>query len=121
MTFGIKEELLRMMFIMHNMSWGYINCSKEDRMGQVVDLTEAMEKRAKNPSPCDGCEMGHFSEWQWTDLETGHLMEERTDCHDDCKEYIEWSNALLKEKYYKRFPCPAPDLLEEDYDGDINR
>ena len=61
----------------------------------VVDLTER-EKR-KNPTPCDGCEMGWGSIGQHTDLKTGHLIQESHDCQETCQRFKDfWDKPLVK-------------------------
>lgn len=51
----------------------------------IIDLTLEMERRQRNPHPCDKCQMGSASVGQWTDPKTGHLMQESHDCSETCQ------------------------------------
>ena len=63
--------------------------------GRIVDLTELWAKRETDNCPCNGCQTDWCNISQWMDKETGHLMEEVTDCHDSCE--------LLKKYNEQRF------------------
>ena len=51
----------------------------------TIDLTVEMERRLKNPHPCDGCEKGYGSIGQYTNPKTGHLMQESHSCSEICE------------------------------------